>query len=351
MMRHLAVPAIVGALTLSAPVFAISSDSAVPPTHWILAYPGTAKGGMGTPYSVDDFVRLLGGVDSTGRVTSWLSTGVIFLQLYAASGHTFTTWIGGTPATGADWREYLDSIIGPGGAMARLDSAASVVESTAGALGAAIPVAIMIPYPEPRSDSLVFAGATYSYRSATGRIAAAGAYVDAGAQQFAQARFRHLRLDGFYWLSESVSPADQEVVVGVAEWVHRDRLRFLWIPFYTAPGEARWRELGFDEAWLQPNYFFNLSVMPGRVDSAASRARSEGLGIEVEFNSRLFTDTRYCGRLDPYLRMLEDTIFAGRSIALYDGQGALIRLSRSADPRDRMTYARLVRALTRHDGR
>src|SRR5207249_2401089 len=89
------------------------------PTRWILAYPGTLKGGIGTSYDVDDFVRLLGIVDSIGRVTSWLCTGVIFLQLYAPSGRIFTTWGGGTPATGADWEEYLDSIVGPHGALTR----------------------------------------------------------------------------------------------------------------------------------------------------------------------------------------------------------------------------------------
>lgn len=341
---------------LVAAVIAVSQPTAMlsagshPPVRWILAYPGSAKGGMGTTYSVDDFVRLLGAVDSTGRVSSWLCTGVIFLQLYAASGRTFTTWIGGTPATGADWTEYLDSIVGSGGAIARLDSTVRLIEPTAGALGGKLPVAIMIPYPEPKADSVRFADSTYALATAAGRAEAAGAFVDVAARRFAGAGFRHIRLDGFYWLSESISPPDHDVVVAVSRRVHRDRLRFLWIPFYGAPGQAQWRDLGFDEAWLQPNYFFRLTVAADRVDSAAMRARAQGLGIEVEFNSRLLTDSAYRDRLDPYLRLLEDPSIARQSVALYDGQGALIRLSRSTDPRDRTTYARLVRALARHDG-
>lgn len=323
-----------------------------PATRWILAYPGTAKGGIGTSYTADDFVRLIGVVDSTGRVQSWLCTGVIFLQLYAPSGRVFTTWGGGTPATGADWAEYLDSIAGPHGALQRLDSAVTIVEGAAGKLGAKLPATLMIPYPEPNEDSVAFLGHWYSTRSAEGRAAAVGAYVRAATAQFERMRFAHVRLDGFYWLAENVGTRDTAAVIGAAKEVHRAHMRMLWIPYYFALGQDRWRHLGFDEGWLQPNYFFKVDVPPGRLDSAAIHAQHEDLGVEIEFNSKMFSDPRFAGRLDPYLDMLRAyPALRRRTIAIYDGQGALIRLSRSTAPEDRAQYARLVRALTARDER
>ena len=323
-----------------------------PATRWILAYPGTSKGGIGTSYTADDFVRMLGVVDSAGRIESWLCTGVIFLQLYAPSGRVFTTWVGGTPATGADWAEYLDSIAGPQGAVQRLDSAVTIVEAAAGKLGAKLPVAVMIPYPEPNEDSIAFLGHWYSTRSAEGRAAAVGAYVRVATAQFARMRFAHVRLDGFYWLAENVGARDTAAVIAAAKEVHRSHVRMLWIPYYFALGQDRWRQLGFDEGWLQPNYFFKADVPSDRLDSAAIHAQREDLGVEIEFNSKMFSDPRYASRLDPYLDMLMAyPALQRRTIAIYDGQGALIRLSRSTAPEDRAQYARLVRALTARDER
>jgi hypothetical protein len=320
------------------------------PTRWVLAYPGSTKGGIGTCYTVDDFIRLIAAVDSTGRPVRWLSTGMVFLSLYAPSGRVFTTWIGGTPATGADWQEYLDSLTGPAGILTRLDSAVQTVEGAVGPLQGAFPVSLMIPYPEPREDSLRFRSAPYHLREATGRVEAAAAYVRAGKGQFNSARYRRLRLDGFYWLLETVNPGDTATVAGVSRAIHAEGLRFLWVPYYTAAGQELWRQLGFDEAWLQPNYFFHPEISSLRLDSAATRAVALGLGIELEFNASVYRIPAYFDRLGPYLAMLEaHPELRRRSTAMYEGQGALIRLSRSTELRDRAIYARLIRALSPGD--
>lgn len=322
----------------------------IQPGRWVLAYAGSAKGGIGTTYTVDDFTRLVAAVDSSGRPLAWLSTGMVFLQLYAPSGRTFTTWIGGNPATGADWTEYLDSLFVPTGALARLDSAVGMLARVIPGSRGAFPVALMIPYPEPRSDTVRFTGITYDLHASAGRVAAVAAYVRDVQSRFGAARYAHLQLDGFYWLSETVRPADSATVVAVAGEIHRDGFRFLWIPYYFAAGLDHWRQLGFDEAWLQPNAFFNLQVSSLRPDSAAHRALALGLGVELEFNARLYTNPDYADRLAPYLEMLEQyPALRERSVAAYDGQGALIHLSRSAVPRDRALYARLVHVLTASD--
>lgn len=314
------------------------------PTRWVLVYAGSAKGGH-PAYSVTDFRQLLISSDSasSGR---WVCTGTIFVHLYAASGRAFTTWIGGAPADGSDWTTYLDSLFASNGALARLDSAVAISETMAGEIRGKFPFSLMIPYPDPKSDSLLFAGRRYDLKTDAGRVGAVEAYARTARERASKAALPHLRFDGFYWLMENAPPQDTVVVKQVAQLVHAAGLRLLWIPYFTSRNQELWRNLGFDEAWLQPNYFFNRDVPATRLDSAAARAARMGMGLEIEFDGRLLSDARYSDRLDPYLATLgQHADLRSRSTVLYEGGGALLALSRSQDPALRARYANLVRAL------
>ncbi|HEV8574845.1 MAG TPA: DUF4855 domain-containing protein [Dehalococcoidia bacterium] len=305
-----------------------------------------SRGGSRPAYSVDELVRLLSVVDSSGHPRQWLSTGVVFLHIFAPSGHLFATWVSGTRADGADWSVYLDSLFASAGALRRLDSAVAIVEAAVSPLAGALPVAVMIPYPDPRADSLGFGGLTFDITRPQGRIAAAAAYVAEVGRRFPSAHFHRLRLDGFYWLFESIPADDTTLVSGVASAVHQAGARLLWIPFFTAQNVDRWQALGIDEAWLQPNYFFNRDVPATRLDSAAARALRLGMGLEIEFDGRLYNDARFGDRLDPYLATLATVpALRARSTALYEGGGALIHLSHSRRPSDVELYRRLAEVL------
>ena len=322
---------------------ALHGASPAPPLRWVLVYAGVDR--QGAPaYTTPELTRLVTHVDSAGDPEYWLCTGAIFLHLYAPSGHVFTTWIGGTPANGVDWAAYLDSLFLPGAALQRLDSAVALASGQLGPR--AFPVALMIPYPEPKEDTLRFAGVRYDLRTVPGRVGAAGAYVAEAERRFQAAGLRHVNLDGFYWLLEKVPSADVAVVGRVAQAVHARGLRFLWIPFYDAKNWDRWRELGFDEAWLQPNYFFHLHMSAKRLEAAATRAERAGMGLELELDGRLLSDARFAGRLDPYLDALEKhPRLRERAMAIYDGEGTLPLLSRSQRPVDRQVYRRLGEVL------
>ena len=115
-------------LTLqAAPAVALSPA----PARWVLVYAGAHRSEF-PAYTIPQFTRLLAHVDTAGRPTYWQCTDAIFLNLYAPSGRVFTTWIGGVPASGADWAEYTDSLVAPGGALSRLDSAVALASATLG---------------------------------------------------------------------------------------------------------------------------------------------------------------------------------------------------------------------------
>jgi len=318
---------------------------APPPARWVLAYAGADRTEF-TAYTVSHFTRLLAHFDSAGRPTYWQSTGAIFLNLWAASGRVFTTWIGGVPANGADWVDYADSLFAPGGVLSRLDSGVALLSATLGPPPDTIRVAIMVPYPEPKGGTLRFRGGQYDLRTADGRVGAATAYVADVEGRFRGAGHPRLRLDGFYWLHETMPTSDAGLVKRVARAVHARGLRLLWIPYYNAQDWKRWRELGFDEAWLQPNYFFDRAVPLARLDSAAAHAVQRGMGLEIEFDGRLTATPGFGDRLDPYLEVLTRyPDLAKRSIALFDGGGALLELSHSRVAAQRLQYERLGEAL------
>src|SRR5205807_539995 len=141
--------------------------------------------------------------------------------------------------------------------------------------------------------------------------------------------------------------ADTGLVPRVAADIHSLGSRFLWIPSYGAAGAERWRAFGFDDAWLQPNYFFHADVPSTRLDSAVARARGADMGIELELDRRMFGgDWHFADRLLPYLSVLEAAPdLRRRSIAIYEGAGALFQLARSKDLWHRAMYQRLVDVL------
>jgi len=299
---------------------------------------------------VDDFARLLALVDTGGQPIGWLHTGVLFLQIYATSGHSFYPGFGPKPADGADWQQYVDSLMGTVAAVARLDSAVGWIGARVKGGPAPFPVAVMIPYPDPLAESVTFEGKRYEMNVPDGRSGLATAYIDRVRNGFGGTRYKHLRLDAFYWFRENCPPTDTLLVQRVAGVVHARGLRFLWIPYFRAVGFDHWRALGFDEGWLQPNYFFHLEVPQTRLDSAATSAQANGLGIEIEFDKRIETAPAFWDRLGPYLSILAVyPKLRARSIALFDGAGALIDLSRGKTLRERALYERLAESLSPPD--
>ena len=307
----------------------------VAPLRWVLVYSGGPKR---PAYTVDDLRHLLSVVDSTGRSTGPLCDGVILTEYQAVSGRYYMPWTNGTPATGEDWTRYLDSIFATGGPLTRLDSAAARVGS--------VSVAIMVPYPHSQVDTLHFVGREYDMAREADRLAIVEAYLHEVIRRLHNLNLPKLSVSAFYWLHEEVVDSDTEVVSSVARAVHKQGMRFLWIPWWGARNATHWRALGFDEAWQQPNYFFHPDVAPARLDSAVERARSAEMGLELEFDGRLFSDPRFADRLQPYLAVLEKApALRRKSLVIYEGAGALIQLSRSSDAAHRGLYERLVAVL------
>src|SRR5436190_10669359 len=311
-----------------------SQSRDVSPLRWVLVYTG---GPRRPAYTVDDLLHLTTVVDTAGRPVGPLCDGVILTEFLAVSGRYYMPWTNGQPSTGADWELYTDSVTSRTGPIMRLDSAAT---------RGRVSFVVMVPYPDTSQHVFVYRGRTYDLLRESERSAVEEAYLNDMRERIGSLSLSHVSFYGFYWLNEGIRPTDSSLVSRVTAAVHRMSLRILWIPSYGAAGASQWRAFGFDDAWLQPNFFFHPDVSAARFDSAGTRARAAHMGLELEFDRRLFNDTLFRDRLTPYLATFEKAPdLRNRSIAIYEGGGALIQLARSTDPRYRAVYRRLVNVL------
>ena len=340
-----AVASIAGALTGGVP----HRDQ----TRWIALYAGGPSDFTPTypPYTTADLTTYVAVSDSSGKPVGWLTSGALFLEIYSSAKHMFATWgKGRAPASGKDWEAYADSLTALDGPLGRLDSAVTRVSAALGPPVQPYRFVVMIPYPPGGPDSLTFLGHAYFMGDWRGRVALVHDYVEEMRQRLSPRRFPHLAFDGFLWLREEVPPGDSLVLPAVATIVHGVGARFLWVPYFH-PGAAAWRRWGFDEAWLQPNYFFHPELPQTRLDSAVAKARAWDMGLEIEFNSKMFSSPQFEDRLDPYLSQLSAAAdLRARAIVVYDGAGALLQLARNQNPRARAVYARLVDVLHPEQG-
>ncbi|MFX7632995.1 DUF4855 domain-containing protein, partial [Acinetobacter baumannii] len=79
---------------------------------------------------------------------------------------------------------------------------------------------------------------------------------------------------------------DRQVIRAVNDAIHGcthagRMLRSIWIPYQQAAGWNEWAQLGFDLAFLQPNYYFNPKKS---VDASSAASEAAGMGVEIEFD-------------------------------------------------------------------
>lgn len=255
-----------------------------------------------------------------------LFTGVVFLGLREArSGRWFAAWMNPVRADDAtldDWFAYTDTLAAENGPLGRLEADAARIGMRR------VSVAVMMPALARGRRSLPARSGSIAAATAGERSALYAQYLDSLRARVGRGSFRHVRLTAVYWLDEAVWGGDEPSVAIVA--AHARGLEAFWIPYYDAGGWDRWRELGFDAAWQQPNYFFGATLPRERLDSAVARARAAGMGLELELDRRVTVDSGARQRLRESIAAIRASNV--RNLVVYDGAGALYELFTSEEP-------------------
>ncbi|MED4750902.1 DUF4855 domain-containing protein [Brevibacillus choshinensis] len=266
-----------------------------------LTYTGYSIGSDGTPHyqfwEMTDFLPLLTHTDSkTGCVDGTMFSDFLFLALgilnESGEGRHLTR-NEKTPANWNEWVRYLDELFL---CNRNLDALCQAVQRSC---LSTTNVWIALPYPNPQifSNDLL-------------RVQAVVDWMCLFLATWTDSHLKCcLRLQGFYWLQESLYEHggkydDRFVIAEVNQQIHTCKmdgtpLKSIWIPYQQARGWSEWRSLGFDLAFLQPNAYFN----PQRsISEAAASAYEYGMGVEMEFDLAVTYDQAKRERLLAYLR-------------------------------------------------
>lgn len=143
-------------------------------------------------------------------------------------------------------------------------------------------------------------------------------FVDEQVKGFKEKGYDSVRLSGFYWFVEEMSGSDphvQELCNYICDYIRSLGYQTTWIPYFSASGNTRWREFGFDTACLQPNYAFNEDVPLQRIYDAAKMAELYGMSIEIEIQDT--SDVKWVDRYRSYLYVGAEVGFMTESVHMY----------------------------------
>ena len=327
-------------------------------------------------------------VDSTGR-ERWLFEAFLFIEAQdPVRGLTMSVAPAGHSAAKASWEDQLALWLGPEGGVAALDKA---VAAAAGRIGdpprkryvvITVPDAILLEHFADKASSTKYWGALDDGRepdfaAVEDQLAALYWYIDRARAMFAALDCKYLELAGFYVVSEDLPVAYGEteaerlncaykrwetIVPALSAYCHAAGQGLYWIPYHLAAGYRYWKRLGFDQAWMQPNYYWDLHK-PGAhpFDKTIEAIQTCGMGMELEVEYSAVASVMAevgqgpdgAGRmvfseadvpalkeqLRTYLRRFTEAGFYGTApLALYSGSNALTQLATSPDPEDVALY-------------
>lgn len=187
-------------------------------------------------------------------------------------------------------------------------------------------------------------GKALDFHKKEDRLAAIEWYVDEFLARFKKENYKNLQLTGFYWVDEDDRDG-KGITQEVGDYVRAKGLKFYWIPYWNASGNTKWKEMGFDFAWQQPNHFFNATIPDSRLQETCDLANSAHMGLEMEFDESALAGVkdskrnRFIAYVEAFKR---NGVFDQSSIAYYQGGSAFAQLLRSKDPKDNELYHMLA---------
>ena len=279
----------------------------------------------------------------------WLFDGFLFLEFADVPECNF---IPGPsylrPARKDDWQRYMDRLFEKGKALDALNTTIENYKATLGKPNFKHKVVLTLPTPIPeQKDWGTLDGKALDMGNTEDAKAACIWYLDALTDRFSKAGLDNLELTGIYWVNEDMRYLEGFTPL-IAPHIHQLGLQFVWIPYFKARGYRQWRELGFDIAYLQPNYFLNRNTTPARIDEACSLARQSGMGLEFECDERALEtdpDTAY-DYMEAYLDgFWRHHVFTDSALAYYTGNHILLDFVNNPNPRNRRIMDRLAQII------
>jgi len=345
-MRKSILPALFAAAVLPLPSTQAAATNAFFPL-WQPNPPNAAdtvliyQGGSGRlPWTPEQFAPYVSYLDPRDGKEKWLFDGFLFIEYRTRVGSATRTFSEGegngkwAPADKSIWLRLLDKNFEHGYGVPALEQCCAETEKR---LGPPLrPRQVILTLPEPVDHYTNWGesdGRRLDFSKLADRVAACDWYISQALAKWRALAPKHLTLAGFYFVPERAQNSNPQLLPLVSQQIHARGLKFFWIPYWHAKGAGDWRALGFDLASQQPNYFFHTNLPYSHLKAACAFARAQGMGLEMEFDHRLISQTAiYAPRLEAYLRAFADSGVRGSaSISYYEEGGTMLALAQSAN--------------------
>ncbi|WP_339251836.1 DUF4855 domain-containing protein [Sporosarcina sp. FSL W8-0480] len=237
----------------------------------------------------------------------------------------------------ADWRTYIERTFAQDGAVVNLNS-------TARHLNRKVDVYIAIPYPKRNEPIIKFNGESAG-SDVYARYDLANWYVKEVMERFETGKYENLNFKGFYWLSETVRTVDDEVIISsISSILKKNDKFFIYSPHATSTNFYKWKDYGFDAAFLQPNAFrSNINNKEERLHRAFLNAQIYGTGITIEIDS-YHNDKAEQGveAFDLYMDMSKRYGLDEKGMMFYQGVNMVERMATFENPIYKRWYEQLT---------
>lgn len=294
------------------------------------------------PWTKDQLQPYIYRSGASGKA-DWLFDGFLFIEFKDNLGHEYAVGYGERPAGKAEWEWLLNRNFEKDKAIAALDG---VLDSLARLKQ--LPARkrkVVLTLPEPIVGFKDWGRINHSsldFDSASHRLNACKWYIETALEKWKTANFKHLELMGFYWVAEQNTGA-AEILPEVSRFIHQKNKRFYWIPYYGAEGAGQWKEMGFDIAYQQPNYFFSAVTPYDILTGALNFAKKYKMALEMEFDSRVVDQPEFRNRYTDYIKEFQNYgVWDNLPVAYYEGGSGWLDMFRSKDPAVKKLYDQLA---------
>ncbi len=295
---------------------------------------GTTVGDKWTDQSFVPYVSY-----NNGQQEEWMFDGFLFLELNDGNGNAYTTGHAPNPALKTQWEALIKNYFEAGQSIAALDER---LEKAAQKISGTVPKRkVVIGIPEPMRGAVEWGevnGKILDFSKDEHRIEGCKWFIDNVINKFAESKFKHIELEGFYWIAEEMDHTST-IMSPIGNYLKDKKMTFVWIPWWKSPGYDNGKQYGFTEVYLQPNYFFDKEPL-SRLQEACIEAKTHGIDLEVEFDESVLGGNG--SKLNDYLDVFEENqIYETKKLAYYQSVNTLLKLYRSVDPADKALYKRL----------
>lgn len=274
----------------------------------------------------------------------WLFDGFLFLEIHDGKGRGFASYYQDLAARKIEWTNLIDNYFREGNAIMALNSQISdLLKDSSAKKFSKRKVVITVPEPIPnQTDWGEIDGKDLNFSKQEDRLEACKWFIDYAIDSFKKANPKNLELAGFYWVAEEATNS-RDLVKDVADYTNEHGRRLYWIPYFNSDGFNEWEQLGFDQAFYQPNYFFDEDRPISQIEKACEDAIKYGMSMEMEFDDRALTKHGWGYRMKDYIRIFDQyEVWDKMEVAYYQGGDAFYKLYHSDNPEDNELYMQLA---------